>query len=99
LITIGSPLGLDEVQDQLQPGWSRADGFPHERLRGDWFNLFDRLDPVCAFDPMLANDFRRATLERVRDHLVHNSGAWRHSGTKYLRQPAFGQALRSLLKI
>ena len=23
LITIGSPLGLDEVQDKLQPGWSR----------------------------------------------------------------------------
>jgi hypothetical protein len=33
LITIGSPLGLDEIQDQLQPGWSRADGFPRARAR------------------------------------------------------------------
>ena len=28
LITLGSPLGLDEVQDKLQPGWSRKKGFP-----------------------------------------------------------------------
>ena len=57
LITVGSPLGLDEVQDKLQPGWSPKDGFPHERLQGRWFNFYDRLDPVCGFDPELANDF------------------------------------------
>src|SRR4051794_26484146 len=33
LLTIGSPLGLDEVQDQLAPGWTRLDGFPSERVR------------------------------------------------------------------
>jgi pimeloyl-ACP methyl ester carboxylesterase len=27
LITLGCPLGLDEIQDKLQPGWTRADGF------------------------------------------------------------------------
>lgn len=98
LITIGSPLGLDEVQDRLQPGWSRADGFPHERLAGRWVNLFDRLDPVCGFDPELGNDYRRSGAGAVTDQAVSNSGAWRHSATKYLRQPAFVQALRDLLK-
>ncbi len=98
LITIGSPLGLDEIQDQLQPGWSRADGFPHERVADRWFNLFDRLDPVCGFDPELANDYRRGGQDTVLDQAVMNSGAWRHSATKYLRQPAFVQALRGLLK-
>ncbi|MBL8315595.1 MAG: alpha/beta fold hydrolase, partial [Rubrivivax sp.] len=99
LITIGSPLGLDEVQDQLQPGWSRGDGFPAERLRDRWFNLFDRLDPVCGFDPKLSNDYQRGSQATVLDQAVGNPGAWRHSATKYLRQPAFGQALRSLLKL
>lgn len=96
-ITIGSPLGLDEVQDKLQPGWSRKDGFPSERLAGRWVNLFDRLDPVCGFDPKLANDFRVGDAERVDDEPVQNDGAWRHSATKYLRQPKFCSALRSLL--
>jgi hypothetical protein len=99
LITIGSPLGLDEVQDKLQPGWSRGEGYPHERVRDRWFNLFDRLDPVCGFDTGLANDFQRAGNPAVQDQVVVNPGAWRHSATKYLRQPAFVQALRSLLKV
>lgn len=99
LITIGSPLGLDEIQDQMQPGWSRAEGFPHERVRDRWFNLFDRLDPVCGFDPELGDDYGRGGAPTVIDQVVTNSGAWRHSATKYLRQPAFVQALRSLLQV
>lgn len=99
LITLGSPLGLDEVQDKLQPGWSRSDGYPNDKLGGAWVNLFDRLDPVCGFDPVLANDYRRTDAVTVEDVAVQNSGAWRHSATKYLRQPAFCQALRRLLQI
>jgi hypothetical protein len=99
LITIGSPLGLDEIQDKLQPGWSRADGFPQEKVSGGWVNLFDRLDPVCGFDPMLANDFRKGGAAMVEDIAVQNGGAWRHSATKYLRQPSFCQALRRMLRI
>jgi pimeloyl-ACP methyl ester carboxylesterase len=98
LITIGSPLGLDEVQDKLKPGWSRADGFPGDRVAGKWVNLFDRLDPVCGFDPRLANDYRRAGARHVEDIAVQNDGAWRHSGTKYLRQPQFCGALRAMLE-
>jgi hypothetical protein len=62
-----------------------------------WLNLFDRLDPVCGFDPVLANDFRRGGASVVEDIEVRNDGAWRHSATKYLRQPAFCTALRRML--
>lgn len=99
LITLGSPLGLDEVQDRLLPEWTRAGGFPGEKVRSTWVNLYDRLDPVCGFDPVLAGDFRNAGANRVADIEVHNTGAWRHSATKYLRQPAFCAALRSALKL
>jgi pimeloyl-ACP methyl ester carboxylesterase len=97
LITLGSPLGLDEIQDRLQPGWTRADGFPHEKVRQGWINLFDRLDPVCGFDPELANDFRRDDIGTIEDTAVQNEGTWRHSATKYLRQPSFCSALRRML--
>lgn len=98
LITIGCPLGFDEIQDQMQPDWSRSDGFPGERVRDRWINIFDRLDPVCGFDPSLANDYRHDGKDVVLDQAVVNPGAWRHSATKYLRQPPFGQALRTLLR-
>jgi predicted alpha/beta hydrolase family esterase len=48
-VTIGSPLGLDEIQDGLKPEWSRRDGFPVERMPGQRVNVFDRLDPVAGF--------------------------------------------------
>ncbi len=97
LITIGCPLGIDEVQDRLRPEWTRDDGYPFERLAGNWINIFDRLDPVCGFDPELANDFREHARDSVEDRAVQNDGAWRHSATKYLRQPIFGESLRTLL--
>ena len=98
LITIGSPLGIDEVQDKLQPGWTRADGFPSEKVAVRWVNLFDRLDPVCGFDPILANDYRKRGTAAVDDIAVQNEGVWRHSATKYLRQPSFRSALRRMLE-
>jgi pimeloyl-ACP methyl ester carboxylesterase len=97
LITLGSPLGLDEVQDKLQPGWSRSDGFPQEKVGRAWANLFDRLDPVCGFDPILANDYRKGGTTTVVDVAVKNDGTWRHSATKYRRPPSFCSALRRML--
>jgi hypothetical protein len=99
LITLGSPLGLDEVQDKLRPEWTRDDGFPHERVAGGWTNIFDRLDPVCGFDPVFANDYRRAGAAAVEDVAVQNEGTWRHSITKYLRQPAVCRAIRKMLGV
>ena len=99
LITIGSPLGLDEVQDKLQPGWSRADGFPSAKVSGDWVNLYDSLDPVCGLDPRFANDYGLAGAPTVIDVEVTNGGWWRHSATKYLRQAKFSSALRRMLRV
>jgi hypothetical protein len=98
-ITIGSPLGLDEIQDKLQPGWSRDDGFPHEKVRGDWVNIYDRLDPVAGLDPAIANDYRRGGVNIVRDVQQTNPGAWRHDAGKYLGGPQFRGHLARILEI
>jgi hypothetical protein len=97
LVTVGSPLGLDEVQDRLLPGWTRRDGFPHERVTGGWFNAYDRLDPVCGLDPRLGNDFREGGTARVVDVHEPSWGSWRHSIGKYLRGPSLRTALRDAL--
>jgi len=97
LMTLGSPLGLDEIQDQLQPEWTRDDGFPGSRVGGGWVNVYDPLDAVCGFDPQLANDFRLGQATKVHDEKVSNDGLWRHSATKYYRQPALRRALRGML--
>jgi pimeloyl-ACP methyl ester carboxylesterase len=99
LMTIGSPLGLDEVQDKLQPGWMREDGFPTGKLEGRWVNVFDRLDPVAGFDPNLANDYRRGGNSVVEDVPESNTGLWRHSIVKYLRGPKLCQALHEMLEL
>jgi pimeloyl-ACP methyl ester carboxylesterase len=99
LITLGSPLGLDEIQDRLQPGWMRDTGFPSEKVSGTWVNVFDRLDPVCGFDPMLADDYRKGGVPVVDDIAVQNDGAWRHSITKYLRQSRLCDALHRMLQV
>ena len=92
LITIGSPLGLDEIQDKLTPGWTRADGFPSEKVTGGWTNLFDRLDPVCGLDPQLASDYGRPAGAPVEDIPVQNEGAWRHSATVHAPTRVRGRA-------
>lgn len=84
LITVGSPLGLDEIQDKLKPEWTRNDGFPSNKLTGDWINVFDKLDVVAALDPSLANDFQQDSEEVVMDKLQSNAGLWRHDIKKYL---------------
>lgn len=97
LVTIGSPLGLDEIQDALVPGWSRADGFPRERVAGRWVNVYDGLDPVAGFDGNLANDFRRDGASAVEDIHEPSSGRWRHDIAKYLHGPRLREAVRALL--
>ena len=98
LITLGSPLGLDEIQDKLQPEWTRADGFPNKRAKV-WANQYDLLDPVCGVDPALGDDFRRRGLSAVEETMVRNDGKWRHSIVKYLRQPDLARVLRRMLEV
>lgn len=97
LITIGSPLGVDEVQDGFKPEWTRKDGFPSERLDGEWVNVYDRLDLICAADPKLAGDYRAGGADRITDVRVSNDGAWRHSIVKYLGQRKLRSELVRLL--
>jgi predicted alpha/beta hydrolase family esterase len=95
-MTVGSPLGIDEVQDKLKPEWTREDGFPSEKLAGHWINVYDKLDPVTGFDGDIDNDFKQqgnAVVEVINEQ---NWGDWRHSITKYL----VGEQLRKgLLKL
>ena len=83
---------------QAPPGWSRDDGFPHEKVRGGWVNVYDRLDPVAGFDPAFANDYRRERGERRRRPATSRTpGSWRHDIAKYLRGPRLREKLRGLL--
>lgn len=92
LMTIGSPLGIDEIQDKLKPEWRRSDGFP-AKVKSDWINVYDKLDPVAGFDPKFANDYKKNGHESVEDINEQNSGTWRHNISKYLS----GELLRNAL--
>lgn len=82
-VTLGSPLGLQEVQDHLL-----AKAMP--RLLSSWHNFYDRWDPV-ALDSTLADDFK-AVIDQppILDTPVENKNRLRlplpnpHSATGYL---------------
>ncbi len=97
LVTVGSPLGRDEIPDELQPGWSRNDGYPSERVSGEWINVYDRLDPVVGMYPHLKYTYRKAGVEQVIDLNEQNWGTWRHDIAKYLHGPKLRASLAALL--
>lgn len=92
LVTLGTPLGMSEIQDNLRPEWSKDDGFPSGLPR--WVNVVDRLDPVCVADPFIANDYLRQREQVVVDEAVNNGGLMRHPSGKYFRQPVVQEAIR-----
>ncbi len=92
LITLGTPLGLSEVQHKLKPEWSKEDGYPDDLPR--WVNVVDRLDPVCVADPLIANDYMREKKAVLVDEVVSNGGMMRHPSGKYFRQPVVQEAIR-----
>lgn len=99
LMTLGSPLGVDEVQDRFKPEWTRNDGYPSIKLTGDWVNVYDPYDVVCAADPRLAGDYRHGGKDRIKDVKVENDGAWRHSIAKYFQRDEARAELRRLLDL
>jgi len=100
LLTVGSPLGISEVQDGLTPPWTRDDGWPSRQLGdGPWMNVYDPLDPVCGgFDRKIADSYRRGGAVRVIDIGVSNRGSWRHAIAKYLGQEQLRGCLRDVLE-
>jgi len=81
-VTIGSPLGLQEVEDYFQ-----QDGgtLKVPDCVGRWCNFADRLDPV-AIDQTLAGDYVKNGDVAVEDFQVENADSplHPHSGTGYL---------------
>lgn len=97
LITLGSPLGIDEIQDKLHPEWTRDDGFPSERLSGSWSNYFDPLDVVPRLDPYLASDYRLRGEMVIGDNRQDGTGLWRHNIGLYLGGEGVSGEIASLL--
>jgi subtilisin family serine protease len=96
-VTIGSPLGITEVQDQIK----RLTG--QQRLAvpacvREWVNVADPLDPV-ALDKDLSNDFTPSSRIRNVRHGNPDSPRNPHSGTGYLRTPPVHDAVRDAVSI
>ena len=85
-VTIGSPLGLDEVQDQLKGITGQPKGLKVPAIVKRWVNVADPLDPVCA-DKRLAGDYGAVNGVGVEDFVQWNADSPRdpHSGSGYLR--------------
>jgi subtilisin family serine protease len=95
-LTIGSPLGLQEVQDAFLQ-WDEA-GLRVPQCVGRWVNVADRLDPV-AMDSDLIGDFEPNEggqgIENFRGWgLNEDSPRHPHSATGYLRTHAAQHAMR-----
>jgi len=99
LITIGAPLGIDEIQDKLRPEWSRDKGYPSKRVIKSWDNIYDALDVVARLDPKIANDYKENKKVVIVDERQENGGLWRHDAEKYLKGPKFQTALLKALDL
>jgi hypothetical protein len=92
LITLGSPLGIKEVQDELVSPDADGVDFPARKLE-HWINIYDPLDPICGADPRFANDYKVVDGKAVVDVRESNWGKWRHSISHYLAGTEFRRTL------
>ena len=93
LVTLGCPLGIENVQDELRG----PAGPPHpipDPVRS-WSNLADDGDPV-AFRQILAPEFTQNAyaFDIVDDLTVNNRGFLNHELTGYLKIDAVRRAIR-----
>lgn len=93
-ITIGSPLGLQEVQDALRQ-WTGGN-LPFPPCVKRWVNIADRLDPV-AFDNDISNDFEGKIDNVSRWFLNKDSPRHPHSATGYLVTKDVKDAVRQVI--
>lgn len=93
-VTMGSPLGITEVQDFIKevPGCNPLRVPPNVRR---WVNVNDPLDPI-ALDKGLANEFKANGTIKVEDTTTFNPDSPRHphSATGYLALECVRQPVR-----
>lgn len=96
-VTLGSPLGLAEVQRAFCR-WTRRRTLAVPQPVARWLNVADRLDAVAA-DARLANDFSPGGFVEDRVRIGLNADAPRapHSATGYLRTAVVRRAVRLAL--
>jgi len=91
LITIGAPLGLGFIKEQLDLTYAR-----HETLRRairTWINIYDPLDAV-SLDHDLSDEFTGVKDIRVRNLQIDETGARHyHSLYGYLKTPELQAAI------
>lgn len=92
-LTIGSPLGLTEVQDIFRQ-WTRG-ALRTPECVARWVNVAERLDPVAA-DHDISNDFMpKGRIENFDGFFLNlDSPHHPHSGTGYLRSDPVRQTVR-----
>lgn len=101
LVTIGSPLGIREVQDFLDP-----DSLEIPDVVTRWANFADPLDPV-ALDKGLASDFsaKPSATTEIQDEVIVNSATRRlagfnpHSAVGYLAHPNVRRMVAETLRM
>ncbi len=81
-VTIGSPLGITEVQDQLRKLTDQKK-LSVPKSVGNWLNVADRLDPV-ALDASIENDFSGFDNQITDCEVINPKRPHSHSGTGYL---------------
>jgi hypothetical protein len=99
LVTIGSPLGLGEVKDQLRKLHKLPKGhLPVPAGVRTWLNVFDRRD-VVAQKEKLASHFRGSIT--IDDRTLKNADGPRdpHSATGYLRLPDLQRLVREQIDL
>jgi hypothetical protein len=99
LVTIGSPLGLGEVKDQLRKLHKLPKGpLPMPGGVRTWLNVFDKRD-VVAQKEKLASHFRGSIT--VDDLTLDNADGPRdaHSATGYLRLPDVQRLVREQIDL
>jgi endonuclease G, mitochondrial len=97
LVTFGSPLGISEVQNELVAAGNDTVDFP-PKLTGNWFNVYDSLDPICGLSPRLRKEFLKNQERVVIDVHQSNWGSWRHSITKYLSGPGIRNSMLGIIE-
>lgn len=96
-VTIGSPLGIAEMQDQLKVLLGRRT-LTVPRCVERWLNVCDPFDPVAA-DATLRDDYSGGAVLEDIQAVNLDSPAHPHSGSGYLRLEAVRRAVRDSVRV